>query len=110
MPGIVIEAGDVEGAPAAIVGKVGAIPDVPGADVTVVHEYVVAVVGIGHVFVDQTDNAAGRRCLEPRRDGQWICIQSVVVGDGDDITGSVKGRCAADLSGDAGSRTTGAEA
>ena len=91
VPRIVIVAGDIEGASAAVVYIIRSVLVIPRTYISVVQEYVVAVIGIGYVFIDQSHHSGGGAGLEPRFHGQRKCIQAAIVGDGHKITRSIEG-------------------
>src|SRR5207247_7248940 len=75
VPLIVVVAGEVEGAAAAAVDRARQIAQVPGAEVAVIHEHLIAVEGVGDVFVHDAVDAARRIRLDPDRSGQRIGIE-----------------------------------
>src|SRR5258706_3307468 len=65
VPGAVVVPAGAQGTGAAIVDVVGGVPQVPGAEVAVVEEELVAVEGARHVLVDEPAHPRGGAGLEP---------------------------------------------
>src|SRR5439155_17631272 len=99
MPLIVVVAGEVEGAAAAPVHRARQIAQVPGAEVAVIQEHLIAVEGVGDVFVHDAVDAAGGRGLDPDGDGQGVGIESGGAGDRDIAGESVESQGEVELTG-----------
>src|SRR5438445_438632 len=95
MPLAVVVPGQAERATAPVIDVVGVVPQVPRAEVPVVEEQVVAVVGAGDVLAHDSPDPGGGAGLEPGGDAEGIGVETGGMGHVHAIVDSVEGQALA---------------
>src|SRR5260370_40522865 len=97
MPQAIREPWSCQRTAAAIPDIVEVILEIPGAEVAVIQEDLVAIVRAREVLVHDAAEAGHCACLHPDRHGQRIGIEHRAVGDIDEVTQTTESEGAVDL-------------